>query len=651
MKMASSKKGVKCVIANRGEIARRILRTARQKGYEIAVISTKEDEQSLARKEADKVLEVTSFLDMEAIIRSAKEWGASLLHSGYGYLSENAEFARQVEGNAIRFVGPTPENMRLLGNKEEARKLAQSLGLPVLPGCLSDELRIAAPSKWKELLDAKGLKPPYLIKAAGGGGGRGMRAVESVEELASSVERASREALSAFADGRVFIERFLKSPRHIEAQIMGDGNGNVIFFGERECSLQRRHQKVIEETPSPAVNRELRLKLAEAATTLASSVKYRNAGTVEFLLDEDGSFYFLEVNTRLQVEHPVTELVYGVDLVDSQFELAEGRIPKFFSQAGCGLVPEPRGWAIEARVIAEDPYRAFAPSPGRIAVYREPLIDGVRVDSGVAEGGVVTTAFDSLLSKCIAWGEDRTKAVEKLREALENYVILGPTTNITFLHRLVSHPDFRSANFDTDWISRHTEDLGSPTLQDDVLRLLNNPSFLEHLAKKIDGYPESRLDENVERFSATGRVIPYPGILPQYSIEKKNPAEYLLATGSNQCGQKFDLFAVRNSNEEFLWHLQGEAGRARDPLAGRKAAMSGRSEGGEVRAPMAGKVMEIHIREGDKVEEGQLIFVVESMKMQLEVLSQLKGSVKEVKVKQGDVLNGPDILAFLEAAE
>jgi len=650
MKMAKHDDRKRCLISNRGEIARRILKSARARGYAVAVVSTREDSGAPVRREADEVVEVPSFLDARAIIAGAVRFGADLLHPGYGYLSENADFAKAVEENGISFVGPTADNMRSLGNKEEARKLAQSLGLPVLPGCLSEELKAEDPSRWKKLLDSRGLSAPYLIKAAGGGGGRGMRVVETADELPALVERASREALSAFADGRVFIERFIRAPRHIEAQIMGDGKGNVVFLGERECSLQRRHQKVVEETPSPVVGKALRKELADAAARLASSIKYRNAGTVEFLLDEEGNFFFLEVNTRLQVEHPVTELVYGVDLVDAQFELAEGNTPEFFSRYRGGKFPEPRGWAIEARIIAEDPFKSFAPSPGRIISYSEPAGEGVRVDSGVEKGVAVTTAFDSLLSKCVVWGSDRSEACLRMRRALEDYIILGPTTNITFLHRLVSHEDFENARFDTAWIAAHSAELETSTLDPIVSKLFRNPSFLEEVSRALDGCQADGKDENAARFASS--ESPFPGAfdIPSFTIEKNNGSLFNLLTRGPDSNETH-FHAARASRDEIICHAAGETMRLKDPVAGRKTSMSSRGESGEVRAPMAGKVMEVHATEGGAAEEGQLLFVVESMKMQLEVLSPAKGVVREVKVKQGDILNGPDILAVIEAKE
>src|SRR3990172_6144429 len=364
------------LIANRGEIARRILRTARARAYRVAVISKAEDRDALVRREADEVLEVGSFLDPEAIVTAGKRFRADLLHPGYGFLSENAHFAELTEAGGMAFVGAREETMKLLGDKERAKELARTLGVPALEALGSRELSGLSAQELEKALQGKGLAPPYLVKAAGGGGGRGMRVVENLSDLPRALERASGEALSGFADPTVFVERYLASPRHVEIQILGDGKGGGIFLGERECSMQRRYQKVIEEAPSPVVDSRLREAMGNAALALVRESRYRGAGTVEFLLDAEGRFYFLEVNTRLQVEHPVTEEVYGIDLVAAQLDVALGGWPS----AGPSRVPE--GWAIEARGLAEDPRSGFLPTPGPVLRYREPRGPGLRVESG-----------------------------------------------------------------------------------------------------------------------------------------------------------------------------------------------------------------------------------------------------------------------------
>lgn len=343
------------VIANRGEIARRILRAGRAMGYQVAVISTTQDEGARVRREADAVLPVASFLDIPGIVAACRDWGGQLLHPGYGFLSEHAGFAQAVEDAGIVFVGPAPASMRALGGKEAAKALAQACGVPTLEALLSVELAALAPERWEAALAARGIRAPFLVKASGGGGGRGMRVVRDAGALPDAVRRAGLEAEAAFHDGAVFVERYLEAPRHIEIQVFGDGRGGGVFLGERECSLQRRHQKVLEEAPSAVVDPPLREALGRAALALVRETRYRGAGTVEFLLASDRAWHFLEVNTRLQVEHPVTELAYGVDLVRAQLELAEGRWPEALGDPGAFTLPAPRGVALEARILAEDP--------------------------------------------------------------------------------------------------------------------------------------------------------------------------------------------------------------------------------------------------------------------------------------------------------
>ena len=396
----------KLLIANRGEIARRILRTARGRGYRVGVISTAEDRDALVRREADEVLEVGSFLEAEAVVGAARSFGADLLHPGYGFLSENWHFAELTEAAGILFVGPRPETMKLLGDKERAKELARKLGVPTLEALSSRELSGLSAKELEKALRKKGLEPPYLVKAAGGGGGRGMRVVSKLSDLPGALLRASEEALSGFADPTVFIERYLASPRHVEIQILGDGEGRGLSLGERECSMQRRHQKVIEEAPSPVVDSRLREAMGNAALALLKESRYRGAGTVEFLLDAEGRFHFLEVNTRLQVEHPVTEEVYRIDLVAAQLDISLGE------WSSPGSSPASGRWAIEARVLAEDPRSGFLPTPGPVLRYREPRGPGLRVDSGVAEGSRIHAGFDSLIAKVIASGESPAEAID-----------------------------------------------------------------------------------------------------------------------------------------------------------------------------------------------------------------------------------------------
>ena len=651
------------VIANRGEIARRILRSARARGMRVAVVSTPADRRALVRREADAVLEVPSFLDVEGIVASAGRWRAELLHPGYGYLSENPRFAAAVEGAGIRFVGPTAESMHALGGKEAARSLAAALGVPTLPALPSAELAALAPGDWPSALAGRGISPPYLVKAAAGGGGKGMRLVADPKELPAAVSRASEEARAAFADGTVFVERYLETPRHVEIQVFGDGEGGGVFWGERECSLQRRHQKVVEEAPSSVVTPVLRESLGRSALALVRAARYRGAGTVEFLLAPDGRFYFLEVNTRLQVEHPVTELVYGIDLVSAQLDLAEGRWPTAFPDPKAFAVPTPHGQAFEARVLAEDPRNGFLPAPGLVRRYLAPSGEGVRVDSGIGVGSEVTTAFDSLLAKLIVHGPDRATALERLAAAIEDYVIHGCGTNLSFLHALVLHPDMVAGRFHSRWIDERKDELNASRLPEGLRELLRSPPAALAIAAALDLAGPQRL-EHVERFSRQRQAFPsFPSGTARLRATSPDSRGRLrlrgglldaaLAEGRRAGTEErgVELTATRLSPTELMVSASGETWRLRDPRAGPGPGGARGLAGSRVDAPMAGRVVEVRASTGDKVEEGQVLFVVESMKMQLEVASPAAGVVREVLVEREDVLKGPDTLAVISAAE
>jgi acetyl/propionyl-CoA carboxylase alpha subunit len=646
------------VIANRGEIARRILRTARGRGMKVAVVSTAADARALVRDEADHVLEVSSFLDIDAIVAAGRAWGADLLHPGYGYLSESPSFAAAVERAGIAFVGPTADNMRALGGKEAARALAASLGVPTLPALPSKDLARLPPQEWASALQARGIRPPYLIKASCGGGGKGMRVAADPTELEAAVARAAEEARAAFADGTVFIEQLLPAPRHVEIQVFGDGRGGGVFWGERECSLQRRHQKVMEEAPSSRVGETLREALGRAALGLVRSTAYRGAGTVEFLLEEGGGFHFLEVNTRLQVEHPVTELVYGIDLIEAQLDLAEGRWPAGFPDPSVFSLPNPRGQAFEARVLAEDPRNGFLPTPGTIRRYREPTGIGVRVDSGVAEGREVTTAFDSLLAKLIVHGPDRETALGRLTTAIESYVIHGCGTNLPFLHALALHPDVRAGRVDTRWIDTHIDELNGSRLNERLRDLLASPSFATLLCEALDGGASGLGTAFAGRFTDQAQAFPSFPFRRAGRIEAARPDAdgQIVLTGpgldaalaADRARPRARLTATRLSPREVIVSGWGETWQLSDPRGGGHRSGASLTVSGEVKAPMAGTVVEIRVSPGQAVDEGQVLFVVESMKMQLEVRSPRSGVVREVFVAPDQTLAGPDLLAAID---
>jgi acetyl/propionyl-CoA carboxylase alpha subunit len=473
-----------------------------------------------------------------------------------------------------------------------------------------------------------------------------MRVVHSLADLPRALERASDEARAGFSDATVFVERLLQEPRHVEIQVFGDGRGGGVFLGERECSMQRRHQKVIEEAPSPVVGRALRDKLGRAALALVRATGYRGAGTVEFLLDAGGRFYFLEVNARLQVEHPVTELVYDVDLVSAQLDLAEGRWPSALADPTAFALPEPSGWAIEARVLAEDPRAGFLPTPGPLLRYREPEGPGLRVDSGVFEGGRIPPQFDSLIAKVIAAGESREEAMERLRGGLQKMIIHGTRTNLSFLQSVLRHPDFRKGDFSTTWIASHLEELDVPLIGKELRRRLGTPGFRERLSFALRGDGLLPAGPLAVRFLEVSNDYARVGSELE---ERPLRLEIDRTTGdlTLRNGEEIEAVATAVSPTEMALTVRGETLLLEDPraLAHRRSRLT--PADGEVRAPMAGKVLEVRVQEGDLVEEGKVLAVVESMKMQLEVGAPIGGRVEKVLVRGGEVLEGPDLLAVI----
>jgi acetyl-CoA carboxylase biotin carboxylase subunit len=441
----------KILIANRGEIASRIARTCQELNVQTVAIYSEADVSSPHVHAADQAVYIgppqatASYLNAEAIIQAAARTGAEAIHPGYGFLSENASFARQVESAGITFIGPSPTSLEAVGNKIFARQTVAKLGVPVIPALENPSFD---PAILREQVHALGY--PLLIKAAAGGGGKGMRIVRQEKDLADAVAAAQREASSAFSDGTVYLERYLQRPRHIEVQILGDKYGALIHLGERECSIQRRYQKILEETPSPVVSEQLREKMMTAALTVARAAGYYNAGTVEFILDEQGRFYFLEVNARLQVEHPITEWVTQLDLVREQILVAAGERLGMRQEDVQG-----KGHAFECRVYAEDPANGFFPSPGKILAWQAPYGPGVRVDAGVEQQTNVSVYYDPLIAKLSTWGQDREQARQRMEAALRQCVVLGPTTNVEFLLDLVAHPAFVSGDTHTGFLAEH----------------------------------------------------------------------------------------------------------------------------------------------------------------------------------------------------
>ncbi|MEO8559706.1 MAG: acetyl/propionyl/methylcrotonyl-CoA carboxylase subunit alpha [Rhodospirillales bacterium] len=441
----------KILIANRGEIACRVMRTAKRMGIKTVAVYSEADADALHVRQADEAVLIgpapsaQSYLQIERIIEACKKTGAEAVHPGYGFLSENQAFAKALKTAGIVFIGPEPHAIHAMGDKIESKKLAQAAGVSTVPGHLA-----AIPNADEAVKISKGIGYPVMIKASAGGGGKGMRIAYNDAEAKEGFASATHEAKSSFGDDRVFVEKYVEEPRHIEIQVLADGQGTTLYLGERECSIQRRHQKVIEEAPSPFLDEATRKAMGEQAVALADAVQYKSAGTVEFIVDKNRNFYFLEMNTRLQVEHPVTEMVTGLDLVEQMIRVAAGEKLKL-KQSDIKL----KGWALEARVYAEDPFRNFLPSIGRLVRYREPTThDGaVRVDSGVGEGGEISMYYDPMIAKLVACGKDRAEAIDVMRHALDEYYIRGVTHNIPFLAALVGHKRFAEGRLTTNFIA------------------------------------------------------------------------------------------------------------------------------------------------------------------------------------------------------
>jgi 3-methylcrotonyl-CoA carboxylase alpha subunit len=453
----------KLIVPNRGEIAVRIARACREMGIASVLAHADDDDVRFTRRFFDETVSLgkgdarATYLNVNNVLDAARTSGAQALHPGYGFLSERAELATACEDAGIVFIGPKAASIAAMGSKAESRHLMQALGVPVVPGYDGEDQSPATLTA-----EAARIGFPLLVKASAGGGGKGMKIVRAQAELQAAIESAAREAMKAFGDDRLLLERYIEEPRHVEFQVFGDGRGNVLHLFERDCSIQRRHQKVLEETPAPRYPEELRRRMAAAAVAAAQGVDYHNAGTVEFIVTPEGEFYFLEMNTRLQVEHPVTELVAGVDLVHAQIDVAAGR-PLPWTQEQL----RQRGHAIEVRVYAEDPDDRFLPQSGTIAQYAEPSGPGVRVDAGVMRGSTIGVSFDPMLAKLICYAEDRERCIDRMERALRDYVILGTKTNLSWLRRVVSHPAFRDGQVSTRFLADHEADL-APRVPDVV---------------------------------------------------------------------------------------------------------------------------------------------------------------------------------------
>jgi acetyl-CoA/propionyl-CoA carboxylase biotin carboxyl carrier protein len=566
----------KVLVANRGEIAVRVFRTLRDLGIPSVAVYSDVDRSALHPRFADEAYALggrtsaESYLVVEKLLDVARRSGAEAVHPGYGFLAENAGFAAAVEAAGLTWIGPPPAAIELMGSKTRARSAMEAAGVPIIPGTTD-------PVDSADEIAALGeqLGYPLLIKAAAGGGGKGMKVVRGAEEVEQALESARREGLAYFADAAVYVERYLEGPRHVEVQVLADAHGNVVHLGERDCTIQRRHQKLVEETPSPAVDEELRARIGAIAVDAARACGYRSAGTIEGLLTQDGSYYFMEMNTRIQVEHTVTELVAGVDIVREQVRVAAG-LPLGFSQGEVRL----RGHAIECRINAEDPLRGFMPSPGRIAAYSEPGGPGVRVDSGVAAGSEISPLYDPMIAKVIVHGADRGDAIGRMQRALGEYRIDGVTTLIGFHRALLAHPCFRAGETCEGIVE--SEELAQQAAE------------LSHGATSVAAGSDGALSAQATEVEVDGRRVRVNVLTPE-------PAYRALARRRRDRG----------------------TGTATGPGSG------------TVRSPMQGTIIDVKVASGDAVEAGQVLCIVEAMKMENEITAHRGGVVDGVSVSVG----------------
>ena len=632
------------LVANRGEIARRIFRTAKSMGIVCIAIYTDADKNEPFVKEADKAIRLsTNYLDQKEIIDAAKRSNSDAIHPGYGFLSENASFAKAAIEENIIWIGPSSEAIESMGDKITAKKIAQEADVPTLPS--SDDLN-----------DSSSIGFPLLVKAAAGGGGKGMRIVANENDLPEAISTAQREAKNAFGDERVFLERYIPKSRHIEIQILGDSHGNLLHLGERECSIQRRHQKIIEESPSSVINEEQRKLITDAALRMGKSLAYQSAGTVEFLLDDEtGDFFFLEVNTRLQVEHPVTEAVTGIDLVREQIKISSGEAVSFTQE---DLVPI--GHAVEARLYAEDPSKEFLPATGEILAFSPPKEPDVRWDSGVEKGSFVGVEFDPMLAKVISHGSSRTEAILNLARALEKLHLAGITTNRNFLVSTLRHNKFLKGETTTDFIDSNSPEPNLQLTEDDIkkaaitvaLWLQNKNRKNAIVLKSIpSGWRNGRLPSQEVSLLYSGEKV-------TVSYKTKRDGSFVFDNGStatiNHCSAEHieaevdgeRITSLITEGKESI-HLQTSQGTVSFEILPRFEPPVLQIAEGSLVAPMPGVVLEIRVSNGDTVSAGDTLLTLEAMKMEHHVKAPYNGTVTEILVSENQQLdNGVPLLVI-----
>lgn len=664
------------LIANRGEIACRIIKTAKSMAIETVAVYSEADRNSLHVKHADFAEFIgpapasESYLDIDAIIGSAKKWQADAIHPGYGFLSENPKLAKACSENGIVFIGPSTSAIEAMGSKSQAKAIMSEANVPLVPGYHGTDNSVE-----HLLAEAEKIGYPVMLKATQGGGGKGMRVVNSAAEMPLAIDGAQREALSSFGDKQLLIEKCILQPRHVEVQVFADQHGNCVYLSDRDCSIQRRHQKVVEEAPAPGLSDELRKQMGEAAVQAAQAIDYVGAGTVEFLLDSRGQFYFMEMNTRLQVEHPVTELITGVDLVEWQFNVAAGeRLPISQNEI------THNGHSIELRIYAEDAENDFMPSTGRIDYLKEPVSDSnvrlacVRVDSGVTQGDAISEYYDPMISKLIVWGQTRDIALKQLKQALTEYHVRGVTTNIGYLHSIISQPAFADVELDTGFLVQHQQGINEQKNVSDSIWLTlaaiarwnditstSGDSSLPSPTKQ--GFRLSV--ENVYRFNFTDATANHQVRLHHSAKESgfQHPDQFTIQCGDQvhqvclleKDGQfivdidevRYIFNALNDEQKTTLFYLGQQRTFAHQPSF---ESPKGKEDELSPTAPLNGIISAVMVNRGDEVAAGDPLLVLEAMKMEYTITAPVAATVDEVFYQHGDQVQHGSILLHLASA-
>ncbi|MFT5711232.1 MAG: geranyl-CoA carboxylase alpha subunit [Halioglobus sp.] len=644
----------KILIANRGEIALRVIRTARELGYRTVAVYSEADADALHVQQADQAVCIgpaavgESYLCADKILAAAALTGADAIHPGYGFLSENAEFSNDCAKAGIVFIGPSAPAIELMGSKRLSKIAMLEAGVPCIPGYQGDDQ-----SDHTLLANASDVGFPLMVKASAGGGGRGMRLVLEPAELEAQIKTARSEAINAFGNGELILERAVLEPRHIEIQVFADNHGNVVYLGERDCSIQRRHQKVVEEAPSPFVDEGLRASMGEAAVNAARACDYRGAGTVEFLVDADKKFYFLEMNTRLQVEHPVTELITGLDLVAWQLAVAAGE-PLPLQQSEVQL----RGHAVEVRLYAEDPRKQFMPQTGEVAQWQQVERKGIRVDHGVRVGQTISPFYDPLLAKVISWGEHRDEACRKLASAVQDTTLLGVNNNKLFLQNILRHPSFLDGSATTAFIEQHFQDDvstrgGAPDAETLAIAALlffsRDPSERRGWRNSSGARHNFRL-----RFEGEDFVVNLRNMQGIATVSTGDATVVLKLVGMHEATCTVEHKGVRESVSYAFssGRLYLDAGRGHfsfEDVTQEAAIAVGGARSGEVKASMDGAIVDVLVSEGDSVIAGQTLVVLEAMKMEHQLKAAVDGVVESVATRVGEQVKERQVLVTVAA--